>query len=421
MSDIKLRKFGLVFILILLVSASAFSQRYGKNEELGNFDYDIAVFPNLTDDMMKTDIYVWLSNAQLQFTMEDSTYKGHYQLNLTIYREDESVAILTKDTTLTTYVDSYGGTIDPEIEHVHHFQYLVSPDKYRFEIRFYDFNSTRSVIREVKRDIKPVESDEFYLSDIVLLNSKNLDTVTSKNVLSPRRIPIQDKIYLYLELVKPEGVDSYNIEALLQRREGNKRFAFRQDFSSKLRSSIVLLELLKENMSSGSNSLVVNANSGQYEAEAKKNVVFIQTSLSGDIKSTGSIEEKVEQLQYVARGDEWRELRNAEGEELERLFKKFWDLRDPTPGTPANELYDEYYKRIQISNTQFRSSRRDGWRSDRGRIFVIYGPPDSIEKTDPFRTNFSGYEVWYYEELKRRFIFYDEYGFGDYRLISDNY
>ena len=57
----------------------------------------------------------------------------------------------------------------------------------------------------------------------------------------------------------------------------------------------------------------------------------------------------------------------------------------------------------------------EGWRTDMGMIFVRFGSPDNIER-HPFEYNVKPYEIWYYYQLNRQFIFVDETGFGDYRL-----
>ncbi len=60
------------------------------------------------------------------------------------------------------------------------------------------------------------------------------------------------------------------------------------------------------------------------------------------------------------------------------FIKQFWEQRDPTPGTAANEYKDEHYRRIAYANERF-SENKAGWKTDRGRIYIIYGPPDEIE------------------------------------------
>jgi hypothetical protein len=55
-----------------------------------------------------------------------------------------------------------------------------------------------------------------------------------------------------------------------------------------------------------------------------------------------------------------------------------------------------------------------------GMIFILFGPPSNIER-HPFEIDYKPYEIWYYYELNREFVFVDETGFGEYRLVSPIY
>jgi GWxTD domain-containing protein len=65
-------------------------------------------------------------------------------------------------------------------------------------------------------------------------------------------------------------------------------------------------------------------------------------------------------------------------EEREQFIEAFWERRNPNPGSPENEFKEEYYRRIAYANEHY-ASGIPGWRTDRGRIYIMYGPPDEIE------------------------------------------
>jgi len=103
----------------------------------------------------------------------------------------------------------------------------------------------------------------------------------------------------------------------------------------------------------------------------------------------------------------------------------FWKQRDPTPGTPINEFKEEHEKRWQYCRTTLsRSTTRDGWRTDQGRIHIIMGEPSSIERFD----NYLGLypvQVWYYygdvsKGLPVHFaiVFFKRNGIGEWRLYD---
>ena len=107
-------------------------------------------------------------------------------------------------------------------------------------------------------------------------------------------------------------------------------------------------------------------------------------------------------------------------EERNQFIEQFWLRRDPTPGTPENEFKQEHYRRIAYANDRFRTrSGIPGWQTDRGHIYIVYGPPDEIE-SHPSGAN--ARELWMYhyiEGLGTNVIvtFLDRAGTGDYRLV----
>ena len=77
------------------------------------------------------------------------------------------------------------------------------------------------------------------------------------------------------------------------------------------------------------------------------------------------------------------------------FIERFWQQRDPSPGTTQNEFRDQHYRRIAYANERFRAAE-PGWKTDRGRIYITWGPPDLIE-SHPSGDGKSGpFEIWRY-------------------------
>ena len=86
-----------------------------------------------------------------------------------------------------------------------------------------------------------------------------------------------------------------------------------------------------------------------------------------------------EDVVYIITGEERSAfLRLQTNEEREQFIEQFWLRRDPTPDTPENEFKEEHYRRIAYANEHF-ASGIPGWKTDRGRIYIIWGKPDEIE------------------------------------------
>ncbi|MGB6430789.1 MAG: GWxTD domain-containing protein [Candidatus Acidiferrales bacterium] len=86
-----------------------------------------------------------------------------------------------------------------------------------------------------------------------------------------------------------------------------------------------------------------------------------------------------EDVVYIITADERSTfLRLQTNEEREQFIEQFWLRRDPTPDTPENEFKEEHYRRIAYANEHY-ASGIPGWKTDRGRIYIIWGAPDEIE------------------------------------------
>jgi GWxTD domain-containing protein len=122
-------------------------------------------------------------------------------------------------------------------------------------------------------------------------------------------------------------------------------------------------------------------------------------------------------------------------EERENFIENFWRRRDPNPDTEENEFREQYYERIAYANEHF-ASGIPGWRTDRGRIYITWGKPDSIESHPSGgsydRPSYEGggstttypFETWFYRHLDGvgdgvEIEFVDPTGSGEYRIARN--
>ncbi|OGN96486.1 MAG: hypothetical protein A2Y89_03265 [Chloroflexi bacterium RBG_13_51_18] len=116
--------------------------------------------------------------------------------------------------------------------------------------------------------------------------------------------------------------------------------------------------------------------------------------------------------------------------ELDRgqFIETFWKKRDPNPETPENEFKLEYYRRIALANKFFGVGGIPGWRTDRGRFYILLGPPKEIERdlnpsTSVLTISQGPRETWQYWGLPNpslpynlELTFVDKFGTGNYVL-----
>ncbi len=158
---------------------------------------------------------------------------------------------------------------------------------------------------------------------------------------------------------------------------------------------------------------------GEYELEVRSGGKIGRTSFWMKVpffQDDKAYREKVEELLYIATAAEMAELKKKPRAEREQAWRDFWKKRDPSPTTEHNEKEEEYFRRITYAKEHFGGADK-GYRSDRGRIYVTYGPPDNIVSR-PFEIDARASETWYYYSLGREFTFVDRYGFGVFVLTN---
>ena len=86
-----------------------------------------------------------------------------------------------------------------------------------------------------------------------------------------------------------------------------------------------------------------------------------------------------EEVPYIITNEEKAAFKKlTTDDEREQFIENFWERRNPNPGSQENEFKEEYYRRIAYANEHYASGIQ-GWRTDRGRIYIMYGPADEVE------------------------------------------
>lgn len=174
-----------------------------------------------------------------------------------------------------------------------------------------------------------------------------------------------------------------------------------------------------------------NSGKKKNDDNGKKNLRKLEKELATPYKKW--LEEEVP---YIITGEERSAfLQLATNEEREQFIEAFWQRRDPTPDTVENEFKEEHYRRIAYANERF-SSGIPGWRTDRGRIYIMWGKPDQLEShtqgelyNRPMQegggqTTTYAYEQWTYHYMEGigqniTIEFVDPTGTGEFHITMD--
>jgi GWxTD domain-containing protein len=143
-----------------------------------------------------------------------------------------------------------------------------------------------------------------------------------------------------------------------------------------------------------------------------------------------------EEVPYIITPDEraaWKKL--STDSEREQFIENFWERRNPSPQSGENEFKEEYYRRIAYANEHY-ASGIPGWKTDRGRIYIMYGPPDEIDShpsggtyNRPFEEGGGTTSTYPFEDWRYRYIdgignniileFVDTTQSGEYHMTMD--
>ena len=140
-----------------------------------------------------------------------------------------------------------------------------------------------------------------------------------------------------------------------------------------------------------------------------------------DVKLDAGTQDFYDRYRVFMTRDELQLLRNLPDVESRREFMvDFWNSRDPDPSTVENEFKLEVDERIEAANQLFRESGGPGYDTDRGRIYVLFGPPDNMYQRSSIQSyDGTGVEMWIYDRWQLAIPFVSKFG-SRYRMSTTN-
>lgn len=410
---------AIILAALLLHPGDACSQLEEKtirNDAKQLFFMDPMVFYSKDKSRARLDVYLEIPLENLQFKRNYSTKKYDADLTYTVMIKNFMGEIVENET-MTDFVST---TKDEQksLDGASKFlvrEYYLNPGRYDLTVTLSDKNTKKELTQSDKVVVPDFVNEKISFSNVMLIS--NLATENGKKVITPlvnRNVDNLKEFYVFFEVYNSENESviesfSYSISDNKDKvvEKGNLTYTLNPGITKcfeKIKSS---------NLIYGDYVLdLKNSASGTVLAEKK-----FSNKMTGFPLNTKDLQLMIDQLIYFANDEELSKIESAKStEEKQKRFIDFWKSKDPSPNTPKNELMIEYYKRIQTANDRY-SHYIDGWKTDMGMVFIVFGEPDNIERY-PFQENTKPFEVWYYYNENKEFVFVDETGFGDYRLTT---
>lgn len=381
------------------------------------FYYDIANYKGPSDSLTRVDVFLQVPYSKIQFLKTSNGYKATFNINLKFRDALTNETILEREWTESLSALSYETTISSKNFNISYRSYLLKPGEYNIKIGVEDNASQIERQVEVKAKVLKFEKP-FGISDLMLItkkmeNSKKIVPNISHNISSN-----DQSISFFYEVYSDSARDT---EIIYQISNRTKEEYFSQKFDKQLKpgKNLIYQTLDKKDLTIGEYSLivkVVDKNNKQQVGIGKK----FYSKIYNFPNSIMDLDKAIEQMIYIASSSEIERIKEAKTykEKLDR-YLRYWKEKDPSPHTEENEILNEYYRRVEYANSHFKSYY-EGWRTDMGMIYITLGPPSQVER-HPFEYGSKPYEIWEYFDLNRRFVFVDQTGFGDYRLLNPDY
>lgn len=419
----------IILILIFLSLSSLRAQYTAKSENGPDFYFDSIVFN--TDSVNydgEIDIFVIVPYQGLTFIKSDDSFYSEFDIIFSIY-DEEGMPYKSNKVSRTLVANNFfeanGGNAGFDFVFE---SFATDAGKYEVKVELIDNLSSfkQSLQKTRKVGVLDFKMYDFTLSGLLVLSS-----IEVKEDGGYRITPfpddnvgkLEDGFFVFFEANKYFAIDEVVLYTEILDSEDNVLWD-KEPETKKIDKDITQLYVkipFLDNIKSGEYKLRIYAYDPN-EAKAgsdNKPLAVAERSISYKASALGfvydNLDKSIAQLEYAAYKEDIIYIKNAETEkEKKERFDQFWKERDPSPRTKKNEAFIDFYSRVLYANQNF-SSYAEGWLTDMGMIFIIFGPPSSVDRQSNFSDN-RRVVIWRYGNNNLEFVFIDNTGFDYYRL-----
>jgi len=410
--------FIISLIPLLRVKAQVeFSRSIARPET--DFTFDAISVMSDVPEKTRVDVYVEVPYRELHFVKTADVYICNYEASVQFLGKNKQV-VEQRTWSNDVRVKEFDQTTSEKLKSLTHQVINITPGTYEIDFQIYDPETQKRTVQRNSIIVTDFSKDELSFSDIMLVNK--LTKVGDKTGVIPNVagsfMRQREGFYLFFEAYHVSPIDSLFLVCHMfnaQKEEVWKKEQAEPPTESKMQ---IFLPVDSLNFPAGAYTIVIEG----YNARAGSNPDLKATTSRAlsihwsDLPLTIlNLDKAIEELRYVAKDEEVDSIEAGKTtDEKMKRFIAFWNKRNPDPSSDRNPLMEEYYRRILYANKEF-THYIEGWKTDRGMVYIRLGPPENIER-HPFEMNTKPYEIWYYYQLDRECIFVDYSGFGDYRL-----
>ena len=404
----------LIFLVFIFGYVSSQSITKNRKNKINNVDkFGLSIFPKVfKGDSIKIFTLLEIPLYSVQFIKKNKKFVASYNLSLSL-QDDAGKEVGSTVWSDSVIVDSYKETksILKNKKYFHNFK--IAKKKYKIVAELLDNDTRKRGNRQFKFDYSNLKKPPNILEPYFLLGEISDWNFGKTNIPSygKRVKDLNDSLGICLSGFIKKGKYDILIEINYQNEESIIDTI--SDISEgEFFQKIITFASSRFNLVN--NKIRIKLIQGK---RTKSKEIILSIYKPGVSLFVYDIDLGIKQMRYLLKGDKRKMFKGKNKSEREELFYQFWKSKDPTPGTKENELMEEYFYRVAYSNENF-NSWGQGWETDMGMIYILFGPPDEVQRSNPTSSSQTTYQVWTYYNLNKQFMFKDLNGFGDYRLDS---
>jgi GWxTD domain-containing protein len=366
----------------------------------------------------RIDVFIQVPYKNVVFVKSNEGFTAKYSVTASIFDSTKSTLLLEKTWTETVNVFDYYAARAKDNYNLSKKSFELKPGTYSVRTTLEDLDSRKIAKSEIPLIVRDL-SGNISVSDILLIskndNSQPNNTIVpniSRNIASPK-----DRIKIYFEIYSKDSSETrLHIDYKVINSEDTLIYKEEDEDTIKTGVNQMYYTMAEFPFELGAYVVSATVRDDQNKEIATVKKAFYSHSVGLPFAIT-DIDKAIAQTRYIANPSEIDYMEEGKNNaEKTKRFLAFWKKRDPSPNNEENEIFDEYFKRVAYADENF-SNYIDGWKTDRGMVFILLGPANNIDR-HPFELDSKPYEVWEYYDLNYNLVFVDETGFGDYRLVT---
>ncbi|NOZ61646.1 MAG: GWxTD domain-containing protein [Calditrichaeota bacterium] len=376
------------------------------------------------------EIYISIPAYQFKYQPKGKSFLAAYEISISLFDANEKLAAEKKWQGFNQ-IDSLNqaeGLTTLDIA-----AFMVHPATYQAKIHITDLNSQACGDAAIPVTIKAFSGDSLALSDVQF--ARSIKKTTERNKFVKNKIDVIPNpsrafgiespfVYFYGEIYNIPQMNNKSTKLtrayyLVDNRGDTVKSDIKQ-ISPRGSSSVWVGKINILDLISGSYDLHLIVTDAASKMSARQQADFWINNpykmLTFKQYRKEDIEEFKAQIYYIVDENERSFFDQLATPAKINYINNFWKNIDP-------KFRSEHLKRFYIAKERFSSPTLKGWKTDRGRVYIMYGPPDDVDR-HPASLSTRAYEIWYYEHMRGQslvqFVFVDLGIQGNYQLVHSD-